>query len=427
MCGAPSRAVKEDRKETVGADEEKEKKAVSDEDLTVRIVEVPKEPEFVAGVSKEAQLAFREGILAISKTPPDYEAARKYFSDAIDDDKEFLEAYFNLGMVYERIDKEEEALKVYNRAIKVMPENLEVRAYIGKIYLAKAKAEKSRGNAVQGEQLMAEAKKMFDEVLEKNPDDVASNNALALYWLMNNDNKTAEEFVKKVLSVQPKNVLALNTRGLINILTGRFEVAKWIFEQKVLKEDPNSVEAYNNLGITYLKLDKVPLAVENFQKALSLKPDLVPSRMNLGSIFLEYLNYQTALDQYLYVLKLDPENVEALIGCGASNVGLGKAGDAIKNYENALKVDPKRSKLYLRIADLYYKKMNDVPKAIEYYELYAKVNNLPATDPIYKTIEGYRQLLQMNNAPPPSEEPVETPAKGTEETGTKPEGQGEGL
>ena len=37
--------------------------------------------------------------------------------------------------------------------------------------------------------------------------------------------------------LEPHNVVALNTRGLINLMAGQLNIARWVFEEKVLRED----------------------------------------------------------------------------------------------------------------------------------------------------------------------------------------------
>ena len=72
---------------------------------------VVQEIEFVPGVDVEAQKKFREGVIALYSTM-DYDLAKQSFEQAVALDKNFLEAYFNLGMIYERTGQREAAIKV---------------------------------------------------------------------------------------------------------------------------------------------------------------------------------------------------------------------------------------------------------------------------------------------------------------------------
>ena len=347
-CGGSSQQVKSDQPAAQGTTGQA-KKGGEREDLSLRVVEAPKEPEYVEGVDKGAQDAFRKGVMAVSRTPPDYATARSAFEAAIAKDKAFLEAWFNLGMLYERTGKPLDAVSTYKRAIDANPGNLDAQASVGKVYLALAKRARSDGETAKATEYEGEARKIFDSVIVQNPDNVAANNAMALYWLYKGDRATAEDFVKKVLLVQPRNVVALNTRGLINLQAGKLSIARWVFEEKALGEDANSTEALTNLGLTYFKMGKAPQAVSSFEKAILVDPDNFEARMNVAAIYLEYLHYEASMEQYDAALKLVPNNAEALIGSGSCLLGLHKPKDAVDRWQKALKEDPDRAILYARI------------------------------------------------------------------------------
>ncbi|MBL6974579.1 MAG: tetratricopeptide repeat protein [Deltaproteobacteria bacterium] len=386
-CGGPAGQVKDDK--PVVAEEQP---VDEEEDLTERLVVVPKKVEFVEGIDKEAQKAFKRGVIAVSTTPPDFATARSEFENAISVDKAFLEAYFNLGMTFERTSQPKEAIKVYERAMDANPGNLDAEGYIGKVYLALSHQAKETGDAKKAAEYEVEAKKIFDAIIAEDPDNETANNALALYWLFRGVRDTAEDFVKKVLMMKPKNVVALNTRGLINLMAGKLNIAKWVFEEKALKEDPNSTEAWTNLGLTYMKMGRTPEAVTSFEKAIKLNRDNVPARMNVAAIYLEYLHYQAALDEYDAVLKLVPNNLEALIGSGSSLLGLSKPAEAVARWEKVIGMDPGRAVLYARIGKVYETLLNDMDKAIAAYDQYVNRANPPDNDPIKAKLPVLKQI-----------------------------------
>ena len=399
-CGGGTTQVKKGQSVRTLTGKKKKKSFIEEEELTEKKIEVKKAPEYIPGVDKGAQDAFRAGVKAVMKTPPDYATARAKFEEAIAKDPKFLEAYFNLGMVYERQGQQEKALQVYHRALKANPKSLDAKAYIAKVYLAKAKKAKKLGRSLEASTMEQKAKQLLDEVINQNPDNVAGLNAMALYWLYKGDLKSTEDYVKRVLMLQPNNVVGLNTRGLVNYLSGKYLIARWIFEEKALKIDKNSTEAWNNLGLVYMKLNIVPKAVECFIKALNANPENQEAMMNLAAIYLNYLNYKAAYDLYSKVLKLDPENPEALIGMGTSSLGMHKTQDAVKYYLAALKVAPQKYILYKRLGELYETQLNDLEKAVSYYEKYVSLAHPPKTDEVVQKIPALKQMIQMSKNPP---------------------------
>jgi len=401
--------------------------APEEEELVERQVVVPAEPQYVEGVDRAAQDAFRRGVVAVFQNPPDYRTAQAALEEAVSKDPAFLEAYFNLGMLYERTGRPEQAIEVYQRALKANPDSLDAQGYIGKVYLALSKKAKDRGDEAAAAEYEKKAKGLFDAIVAKDPDNVTANNALALYWLFRGDRDTAEDFVKKVLMVDPRNVVALNTRGLINLIANRLKIARWVFEEKALKEDPNSVEAWTNLGLTYLKMGQTPEAVASFEKAILLDPDNVPGRLNVAAIYLEYLHYQAALNEYEAVLRLVPDHPDALIGSGSCLLGLHRPQEAVARWEKALSANPQLASLWARVGKVYELTLQQLDKAIAAYENYVRLANPPANDPIVAKLPVLKQIqaqggMKLEPEPEKAPGPADTPGGETPPPDSPPAG-----
>jgi tetratricopeptide (TPR) repeat protein len=388
-------------------------KAPTKEDLSYREI-VTRVFKYVDGINEEAQDKFGEGVLFLHQFPPAYARAQEAFKTAIQKDPTFPESYFNLGQLYERIGQPAKAIEIYEAAAAKTTNKLDARAYIGKVWLATAKKERDAGKLTEATQHEVKAKQIFDDIIAEDSENLGANNSLALYWLFKGDSKTAEDFVRKVLLKAPRDVVALNTRGLINLMAGELKIAKWVFEQKALKFDPNSIEALTNLGITYLKMGDTPMGVTSFEKALEIDPNNYEARMNVSAIYLNYLHYKAAQEQYIAALELVPDSVEAMIGLGSCYLGMQQPDKAVAVWDKALVAAPKTTVLYTRIAKLYETKLNNLDKAIEYYEKYLAVANPPDNDPIRGKLPVLKEMAKNGGMimPPVIEEvppPVETP------------------
>jgi len=376
---------------------------LTDDDFTKKVVEEVKAPVYLEEIDHDAQDDFRDGVKIVASETPDYGKALEKFKAAAEKDPTFLEAFFNWGMVLERTGHADQALDIYQRALQKNPGDASAQAYIAKIYLAKAREAYYKGLSAEKDQWLVKAKSLLDELLAKEAENVAVNNAMALYYLFKDDLDTAERYVKEVLYVQPSNVTGLNTRGLINLKRGKYLIARWIFENKVLKEDPTSTEALTNLGYTYIKLDQRPLAMRFFKKALEADPENMAVRMDIAAMLLEHLDYSSALEHYEKVLGAQPTNLEAKIGRCDAMYGLGgTAKDKKAQYEEAIacyvaymKEAPDRTDLYKRIAETYQNKLQNYEKTVEYLELYGQHAKLtPAElEQNQKTIKTLKDII----------------------------------
>ena len=357
---------------------------LTDDDFKVRTIDEVKAPTWLPDVDRKAQEAFGEGTKAALSSPPRYDDAAAKFEEAIRLDSKFMEAYFNLGMTFERQGKRDAAFDVYQTALEENPDDASASAYVAKLYLGKARTASLQGNEAEKQELLQKTKSLLDALLAKAPRNEAVNNAMALYWLFMGDLETAERFVKEVLYQEPTNITALNTRGLLNLQRGEYLIAEWIFLRKVLERDKNSTEALTNLGSTYIKLGKRPLAMRYFKKALDQDRSNMDVRMNIAAMLLEHLNYKEAYEHYTLVRAAEPRNLEAHEGQCDAQYGMGGGAEdkkaqfqsAIDCYLSFIPKRPERADLYMRIANTYQQQMQDLDNAVKYMEIYAAKGTL---------------------------------------------------
>ncbi len=109
--------------------------------------------------------------------------------------------------------------------------------------------------------------------------------------------KSEEGIIKaasRILGVDSKHLLALNTLGVFYFDQGKTGLAKVIFN-RALAVHPDSPTLHNNLGIIALTENKPRQALASFRKALEIKRDHRIAAANLGSILLEYKDYDRAI------------------------------------------------------------------------------------------------------------------------------------
>ena len=144
-------------------------------------------------------------------------------------------------------------------------------------------------------------------------------------------------------------------------------------------------------------MGKMPEAVASFEKAVESDADNFEARMNVAAIYLNFLHYQAALEQYDVALKLVPDCEEALIGSGSALFGMLQFEKAIERWQKVLTLNPDRSEMYARIGQLYESKLNNLEKAIEYYEMYIAKAHFLANDPIVAKLLMLKQMHEQGD------------------------------
>lgn len=131
-----------------------------------------------------------------------------------------------------------------------------------------------------------------------------------------------------------------------------------------VSEDPKSVEAYNNMAVSYLALEMYDEGIHAAQEALRLKPDFQLAKNNLAwiqrekakaasappptasSLLNESLQhavasrFQQCFDVAAQAAKLDPKLAEAFNNAGFCAWRLQRWDDAVRNTQEAIRLNP---------------------------------------------------------------------------------------
>jgi tetratricopeptide (TPR) repeat protein len=113
--------------------------------------------------------------------------------------------------------------------------------------------------------------------------------------------------------------------------------------RQVLRIDPKSSIAWNNLGNVLLERGAVKEAIEHYQKALAIKPDYADAHFDLAVAFSEVGPLQAAVGHFQRGLEFDPQNANARHLLGVAHARLGEIGKAVDEYRRSLTLSPDQS------------------------------------------------------------------------------------
>ncbi|MEW6328055.1 MAG: glycosyltransferase [Thermodesulfobacteriota bacterium] len=124
--------------------------------------------------------------------------------------------------------------------------------------------------------------------------------------------------------------------------------------RRMLKADPDSLDAAINLGLLHFKKGMYDEAAGFLEKAIRIKPDLVEARNVLGSIYIMREEYARAEQILLEALELRPYDFDTLSQLGHLFCTLNQMDRALEFLLQAAKVNPHSEEILNDIGVLFY-------------------------------------------------------------------------
>ncbi len=112
--------------------------------------------------------------------------------------------------------------------------------------------------------------------------------------------KNKDLIIKDILNQAIKHQIKKNFKSAQNLYL------------KILKINPNHLDACNNLGMLFHKNGDYQKAIKLFQKILKTQPNYLNAYKNLAIIFKKLGNYQKAIFCYAEGIKIDPNNLSLI-------------------------------------------------------------------------------------------------------------------
>jgi type IV pilus assembly protein PilF len=198
-----------------------------------------------------------------------------------------------------------------------------------------AQLDLARGYLENGD--IPNARRPLERALKIDPSSAEAHVLMATVYLADGDKRLAEQEYRQALHHSPHNSMAHNNYGTFLFAEGRYKDA---FDQlKQAANDPKyarRAQAYENLGLTELRLEKVKDAEQSFQRALMLNSAQPRACFELASIYFADGDFPAAkeyFDKFNSLARPTPRSL--WLGIRLSRV-LGDE-DRLSSYAMALK------------------------------------------------------------------------------------------
>ncbi|MCG9129521.1 tetratricopeptide repeat protein [Candidatus Poribacteria bacterium] len=307
-----------------------------------------------------------------------------------------IQANYGLGLSYAGLEKYEDAIVFYKKAILYNPN----RAHIHAAY----------GAALFQLHRYDDALKVYTIAYGIEPQDIMILHQLGNIYSKLGNTSMAIEFQEKVISLQPSFAEAYYQLGLLYAKENRYNDSIAAYEKAYI-EDSELIQSLYNLSQVYLRIGNRDVAIEKMQlfqerKAIieplnKLKGALQRSnnriekakiQANIARYYLNIYDYERAVVEYEKAIGFNSKVVEAYNGIGIAYMMLNRFPEAIKSQQKAIALNPEFANAYASIALLYLKQkkyelaLNHYRQAISISVKNAENRNLSLEFESYKKI-----------------------------------------
>jgi tetratricopeptide (TPR) repeat protein len=185
-------------------------------------------------------------------------------------------------------------------------------------------------------------RKLYLEICRKKvkeEPDSASCCQLGMLEMESGEKEKAINSFKKSVEMDPRNRLALYQLGILHQSKKDYDSAINYYTESLRVK--NDFDAYNNLGVCYLRKGMLKEANRNFKKALLLNKNKHTVYNNLGSVLEKMGKLDNAFKLLVIGIKLNPNNVAGYYNLGIVLDKMKRFEDAVTSYEKAIELGHK--------------------------------------------------------------------------------------
>jgi tetratricopeptide (TPR) repeat protein len=292
-----------------------------------------------AKVYHEAYEWVRKAQAMIGTPKENSDEQAELFLKAIKIKPDFLEAHFDLGLVYANQKKMQLAVTEFETVLKIDPK------FDEEVYFLIASAYQELGNSNA-------AMAALQQGLQKKPKDPKMLKALAYLQFHGSNDAAAIDTLNRLLEVEPTDTSSRIDLGLLYQKSNDLDKAIAAY-QEVLRSEPTNFTARYNLGLIYLRQRKNAEAAAELESANQIQPGNPELLERLGDAYAFQREHQKAANAYQAALEKSPDRgaLYSKLGFSLANLNLFEA--AANALEKAVHLNPRNADTFFLLGDMY--------------------------------------------------------------------------
>ncbi len=330
------------------------------------------------------------------------------FRDALEKNRNYLDARYQLAKAYQSEKKYELAEKEFQKITLQNPNQPGIQLDLAMLYNSLGKPDMAIrnageylqkqadspealeviGNAYRSKKMPQEAEKYFLRALQKNPEKLTvklelaalyvgqgrlesavalleeilriySTNARALYLLADTEISRGHKvqaltLYKKIAGNNQDDPIAPYKAGLLHFEMEHFSIAETI-SGDLITRFPNQAEGYRLKGFVLYRMRKFPEAISSLQHANKIQPSL-SGYLSLGLSLYGNGDLESALNQFRLILDRAPQFNKARLIIGTIYLQQKRVDDAITELSKLLDTDKNNSLAHSMLGSAYIAK-----------------------------------------------------------------------
>jgi len=279
-----------------------------------------------------------EALMETAKENSDEQAG--YYLKATQINPDFLEAHYNLGLIYIHQEKMKEAAHAFEAVLKI-----EQDPKVEGIHFLLASVYQELGNSDM-------AMDALDRGLQLNPDNWEMRKAIASLQINARSDAAAIRNLLKLIEYDPTDITVRIDLALLYQRNNKMEKA---FEQYsiVTEVDSENYMAHLNLALIYMRQKKYKEAAGRFETADRIQPDNPVLLERLGDAYAGQQLLEKAVVTYTSALENASEKGSLYTKLGFSLASLNRLEEAVAALENSIQIDASNPDIFYLLGDLY--------------------------------------------------------------------------
>jgi tetratricopeptide (TPR) repeat protein len=312
-----------------------------------------------AKIYRDAMAFFKKAEDMIGTPKENSDEQMELFRKAIEIKPDFLEAHYNLGLIYGNRKQMKEASAEFEKVLKLDPK------FDPNIYFLLASAYQDLGNT-------RDARTALEEGIRRKPGDLKMLRGLAYLQFSGKEDDAAIRTLNQILEIEPTDLVSRIELAQLYQKNNQPEPAISNY-QDALRIDPANFVAHYNLGLIYLRQKNYSQATAELEAANQARPGNAELLERLGDVYSVQGQHAKAVASYRSALEKETGKASLFAKAGFSLAYLKREAEAATALEQSSRLDPQNPDTFFLLGDVYGE-LNRPEDAIIAYKRAIEIN-----------------------------------------------------